>query len=59
MISLTSDRSEDAVYHVVCHGCLCEEIIENDRVLAATKTITHRKRTDHTVEYAEIGGDSS
>lgn len=49
----------DAVYHVVCHGCEYEDVVEGDRVLAATNEIVHRKRTGHAVEYAEIGpGDS-
>ncbi|MFD1601001.1 hypothetical protein [Halobellus rarus] len=55
-----SERSGDSVYHVVCHGCEYEDVFENDRVLAATSEIVHRKRTDHAVEYAEISpGDLS
>ena len=45
----------DAVYHVVCHACPYEDVVEDDRVLAAASEIAHRKRTQHRVEYAEIG----
>ncbi|WP_311170631.1 hypothetical protein [Halobellus ordinarius] len=54
-----SERPEKAVFHVVCHGCPYEDLIEGDRVLAAVNEIVHRKRTDHPVEYAEIGPGSS
>jgi hypothetical protein len=50
-----SDRPGDVVYHVVCHGCPYEDIVEEDRVLAAASEIAHRKRTDHRVEYEEVG----
>jgi hypothetical protein len=52
-----SERPGDAVYHVVCHGCPYEEVVEDDRVLAAASEIVHRKRTGHAVEYADIGGE--
>ncbi|WP_162524290.1 hypothetical protein [Halobellus captivus] len=54
-----SKRPGDDVYHVVCHGCPFEQIVEGDRVLAAVNEIVHRKRTDHAVEYTEIGGGDS
>ncbi|WP_160113915.1 hypothetical protein [Halobellus limi] len=50
-----SERSGDVVYHVVCHGCDYEDVVEDDRGLAVTSEILHRKQTGHTVEYAEIG----
>ncbi|MFD1599330.1 DUF6884 domain-containing protein [Halobellus rarus] len=51
------DSPGDVVYHVVCHGCDHEDVVEDDRVLAAVNEVLHRKRTGHAVEYAEIGGD--
>jgi hypothetical protein len=51
-------RREDVVYHVVCHGCDYEDVVEDDRVLAAASEIAHRKRTGHYVEYDDIGGES-
>ncbi|WP_256545913.1 hypothetical protein [Halobellus inordinatus] len=54
-----TDRPTDTVYHVVCHGCPFEQIVEGDRVLAAANKIVHRKRTDHAVEYAPVEDSTS
>ncbi|WP_256288807.1 hypothetical protein [Halobellus inordinatus] len=54
-----TDRPTDTVYHVVCHGCPFEQIVEGDRVLAAANEIVHRKRTDHAVEYAPVEDSTS
>lgn len=53
-----TERPGDVVYHVVCHGCEYEDVVEDDRVLAAASEIAHRKRTGHRVEYDDIGGES-
>ena len=53
--SVPVDRPGDVAYHVVCHGCPFEDVVEDDRVLAAASEIAHRKRTNHPVEYEEIG----
>lgn len=42
-------------YHVVCHDCDFEEVVGDDRVLAAATETLHRKQTQHRVEYDEIG----
>lgn len=53
-----SETQVEALYHVVCHECDHEELVEDDRVLAAASEILHGKRTGHAVEYEEIdGGD--
>lgn len=52
---MPSERGSDPAYHVVCHGCEYEDVVEDDRVLAAASEIAHRKRTNHPVEYEEIG----
>jgi hypothetical protein len=51
------ERQGNGVYHVVCHSCPFEDVIDGDSALAATKEVDHRKQTDHAVECAEIGGD--
>jgi hypothetical protein len=47
---------DEPVYHVVCHNCEYEDVVENDRVLAAAIEVLHRKRTGshHRVEYQEV-----
>lgn len=55
MSPVPSERGSDPAYHVVCHGCEYEDVVEDDRVLAAASEIAHRKRTNHPVEYEEIG----
>jgi len=52
-----SDRPGDEVYHVVCHSCDFEQVVEDDRVLAAAKEKLHQKQTEepHDVGYEEIG----
>lgn len=56
-----SERPGDDAYHVVCHSCDFEKIVEDDRVLAAAGEKRHQKRTTepHPVEYEEIGGGES
>jgi hypothetical protein len=54
-----SNRPGEVVYHVVCHGCPYEEVVEDDRVLAAATEIVHRKRTGHSVEYADVSDGGS
>lgn len=56
---MSSDSLGDAAYHVVCHECEYEDVVEGDRVLAAANEIVHRKRTDHDVEYAAVGPSGS
>jgi hypothetical protein len=50
-----NDRGSAPAYHVVCHGCEYEDIVEDDGVLAAASEILHRKQTGHYVEYDEVG----
>ena len=50
-----SESLGGVVYHVVCHGCEYEDVVGDDRVLAAASEIAHRKRTGHRVEYEEVG----
>ena len=51
---LRADGGEDPVYHIVCHRCDFEDLIEGDRVLAAATELLHKKRTSHRVEYEEV-----
>jgi len=52
-----TERPGDVTYHVVCHSCDFEEIVEDDRVLAAATEKLHQRLTEdpHRVEYNEIG----
>jgi len=58
---VASDRPGDATYHVVCHSCEFEEVVGDDRVLAAATEKLHQKLTEkpHKVEYAPISGGES
>lgn len=59
MIALANrDRSRDAVSHDVYYGCDYEGIVGDDRVVTAIDEVLHRKRTEHPVEYEEIGENS-
>lgn len=54
---MPSERPTDKAYHVVCHSCDFEEVVEDDRVLAAAKEKLHQRLTEepHKVEYTDIG----
>jgi hypothetical protein len=55
------EQPSDGAYHIVCHSCDFEEIVGDDRALAAAKEELHQKRTEepHDVEYAPIDGGAS
>jgi hypothetical protein len=44
-------------YHVVCHTCDFERVVDDDRVLAAAVENLHQRLTDevHDVEYDDVG----